>query len=328
MQFAGVERDVAARVESIVTEHDLHRGQYLLIFEDVPVVCCTDAIQRRLGPLPVAVRSHNVASLAFAGIRDRTWWTRWAWSHEISKIRRFESRVCQMADATWAISDQDAQSYRQSLSVDVDGVLGVALDTDRYGEVRGGDPHTIVSIGSMDLRKGAGWKSFLCHSWSRIRRRVPDAKLILAGRHTEQFHQPAAGIEGWGMIQDDRQLLRTGQIFLNPQYSGSGVKLKSIVALLAGRTLVTTSIGAEGVAGTNGKHFLAASDERRLADGVEQLLLDHPRCRRMADEGRRLANVTYTRERLMEHAVPLVRSAAQRAAEYRSPAAPRDQRAA
>jgi glycosyltransferase involved in cell wall biosynthesis len=147
---------------------------------------------------------------------------------------------------------------------------------------------------------------------------VPQARLVLAGRGTERFADENSGIEALGFVPEDKMILDKGLIFVNPQQIGSGVKLKSIVAMLAGKALVSTPTGIEGVAGTDGEHFFVARDLDAMAGQVVALLNDRELALRVARNGRLLAADYYSEDCLSRTALPVLESFANMAGAEKS----------
>src|SRR5690606_8367557 len=54
-----------------------------------------------------------------------------------------------------------------------------------------------------------------------------------------------------------KEYYRKSKVFINPMFHGSGVKVKSVNALVNGLSLVSTTTGAEGIGLTNNMHYHA-----------------------------------------------------------------------
>ena len=69
--------------------------------------------------------------------------------------------------------------------------------------------------------------------------------------------------------------------------------MKILEAFGAGRPVVSTTLGAEGIEAEPGRHLLIADTAEGLADAVAGLLRDPARCQALAHEARRLAEERY-----------------------------------
>lgn len=277
-----------------------------LIFEDIPMACFLKTIKHRYPDMTLALRSHNMLDkaygpFAFTGPLIH----RLAWMLERIKVRRFEKYVCEHVEKFWAISREDADEYSNRLSVVADGVVGVCLDVERFEEVTTGEIKTVINIGTADLRKGGGLIDFIKGPWQLVRKEIPEARLLLAGRGTDRFTEKCLGVEGLGYVSDDRDVLDKGLLFINPQKIAAGVQLKSIVAMLSGKVLISTKPSIEGIAGRNGQHFIAV-ELNKMASHIISLMRNPDRAKNIADRARKLAFKTYSTRRFIDNTKPLM----------------------
>lgn len=59
-----------------------------------------------------------------------------------------------------------------------------------------------------------------------------------------------------------------------PILSGSGMRVKLIEGMALGKTIITTSIGAEGIEANNGEHLLIADSPEEFAACISKCLTD------------------------------------------------------
>lgn len=307
MRFRMAVREFLSHAHDILEQSQLRHATTVVIYEDLPAACYLPLLRQRHPEVLQGVRSHNCLVKGFAGMDQRgSLVSRWAWRLELARIHRFEQEMCSTADAFWAISSQDAAEYQARLGIEPDGILGVSLDADRYCRVPPGDAASVVHVGSADLRKGAGLRCFLAQGWPRVRTQIPQAKLVLGGRGTDGLADPSQGVEGLGFVADDRDVLARGQIFLNPQQIGAGIKLKSITAMLAGKALVSTPTGIEGVEGREGRHFFVAETSQALADKIVALMRAPDQVGSAARQAQAMAAAYYSQSNLSAVVQPLL----------------------
>lgn len=264
----------------------------VVIFEHVPAASLLNDVRRVLPGARLVLRSHDVLHRAFGGIQagvNPFLGCCWAW--EAARIRLLERRVATSVDVVWCISEADAAHYRQDFGVAPAGVLGLCVEP--MPEVDSGDPQTVVHLGGVDTRRGHGLSKFVNEGWPVVRKAVPAANLVLAGRGSERFANAAMGISGLGFVRDERAALSRGLIFVNPQLSGSGVKVKNLVALAAGKALVTTPVGAEGIPFVAGEHFLLGRTAPEVGLALVRCLRDPQGAAAMAARGRGWVQARY-----------------------------------
>jgi hypothetical protein len=302
-KFRNEQSLVLKMIEQIVQEEKIDKSNFYLIFEDTPVASLLTPIRNHYPSIRIAIRSQNVLGNCFTELASRKFSIKtMAWKYETKRIRNYEQKVLGSADVFWTISENDHREYRKLYGIESAGTFTAFFNIDRYQGLPDGDPNTITSIGTIDIRKRHGLKNFLKHVWPIIRKNNHKAKLLLAGKNTQAFHHPTDGVYGCGFIKDDRTVISQGQFFLNPQISGSGIQLKSVVALLAKRVLVSTPVGVQGVGGKPGKHYVTANMGSSMADAFENLFDDPIKCVEIANSGNSFARLEYSEKTFLKTA--------------------------
>jgi len=137
--------------------------------------------------------------------------------------------------------------------------------------------------------------------WPLVRARMPEARLVLVGREpaAEVRALAAADIEVTGTVPDVRPYLARARVALAPLRSGGGTRLKVLEALDAGRPIVSTTIGIEGLEDLVGDGALVADDAEGFADRVIELLSDPERAAKAGDVGHRTVAERYAWDRVL-----------------------------
>jgi glycosyltransferase involved in cell wall biosynthesis len=89
-----------------------------------------------------------------------------------------------------------------------------------------------------------------------------------------------------GYVEDVREALARYAIFVCPILSGSGVRVKLLEAFAAGIPVVSTKVGAEGLAVKDGDFCALADDPAEFSARVVELLRDPQRAAAMAERAR------------------------------------------
>src|SRR4029077_18145810 len=82
------------------------------------------------------------------------------------------------------------------------------------------------------------------------------------------------GITVTGTIDDVRPSIAEGSVYVVPLRAGSGTRIKIFEALAMGKAVVSTTVGAEGLALEWGRHFLSGETPHDFAHAVIRLLRD------------------------------------------------------
>ena len=112
--------------------------------------------------------------------------------------------------------------------------------------------------------------------WPIVCGRVRDAKLLLVGRDPSAAVRALASdtIEVTGTVPDVGAYLAQAEVAVAPLRSGGGTRLKILEALQAGRPVVATSIGADGLEDLIGQGLIVADSAVTMAESIVELLHD------------------------------------------------------
>jgi len=124
----------------------------------------------------------------------------------------------------------------------------------------------------------------LLAAWHTVRREVPAARLMLAGRGMTRLPS-GPGVEVVGEVKAARDVLERAAVFVFPCPPTSGPKMKVLDALANGVPVVTTEAGIEGLAGV--AKAVAISTGAQFAQALTAVLRDERRRALMAERGRR-----------------------------------------
>jgi polysaccharide biosynthesis protein PslH len=104
-------------------------------------------------------------------------------------------------------------------------------------------------------------------------------------------------------------------VMIVPVFSGGGMRIKILDAMAAGKAVVSTTIGAEGLDVRNGENILIADDVDAFAAAVRTLLDDPERARAIGEAGRSLVAKRYSTLELTAGLLAFYEELAQRALE-------------
>lgn len=202
---------------------------------------------------------------------------------EYLRALRYELGLLPRMDRIQVCSSDNHQhllSYLPELKGRIDDGLRAGIDTSRYDFRPGGRiPQTMLFLGSfrhLPNQEALDW--FTRKVLPRVLKARPSAKLIVIGSDPPPKHSlpvmPDA-IDLHGFVEDVRTPLGEYAVFICPILSGSGVRVKLLEAFAAGIPVVSTRIGAEGLAETDGEICALADDPEEFAQRIIDLF-DHP----------------------------------------------------
>ena len=103
-----------------------------------------------------------------------------------------------------------------------------------------------------------------------------------------------AEISFTGTVPDLRPLIARAAVSIVPLRIGSGTRIKILEAAAMAKAVVSTSIGAEGLAFANGREIIVEDAPLEFARAIADLLHDEPRRRAIGAAARRVVVEQYS----------------------------------
>ncbi len=256
-------------------------------------------------PGPLVLHLHNVESLVLRSARRTAAGpcARLSATVEETLVRRLERRLIRHSTLVIAASDDDGAEVRRLVPDAPVAVVPNAVDTERVPLLPPRPPAstrpTVLFVGSFGYPPNCDAASELVDHWMpAIRGRHPGARPVLAGGGlpaAAAARLVAAGARVLGRVPDLLSIYRDADVVAVPIRSGGGTRIKILEALAAGRPVVTTRKGAEGLPVTDGVHVLMAESPGEAAAAVARLLHDDGLAERLRREGRILVTSRFSR---------------------------------
>lgn len=200
------------------------------------------------------------------------------------RMIRCEGRFCRAAAHVVSVSPNDTREMKTRFGVERISEVPTGVDTDYFARPRQTRAEwDLVFVGAMDwLPNVDGMRWFTSEVLPIIRARRPGATVAFAGRNPDPAVLDAARrdplLHVSGTVPDVRPYLWNSLVSIVPLRIGGGTRLKIYEAMAAGVPVVSTPVGAEGLAVTPGTDIRMAQDPASFADHC-LALLDSPGAR-------------------------------------------------
>jgi polysaccharide biosynthesis protein PslH len=231
---------------------------------------------------------------------------RWYIGRQWRKFQRFERRILGEVEHTIAVSDVDAQRFREDFDVRRVDVVENGVDTAYFQpQAYRRETSRLLFLGSLDWRPNLdGVQLLLERVFPTVRAVEPSARLCVVGRNPpEALRQRIAdmpGVELHGSVPDVRPYLADCGTLVVPLRIGGGSRLKILEALASGTPVVSTRIGAEGLCLEAGRDLTVVEDIDDLAGALVTAMRDPDTMRDQAERGREKVLERYDWDRLAE----------------------------
>jgi MoaA/NifB/PqqE/SkfB family radical SAM enzyme/glycosyltransferase involved in cell wall biosynthesis len=220
--------------------------------------------------------------------------------HTTDRVRSVELSALSLVQHVIAVSDLDRQR-----------MVSAGLDASRVTVI----PHG-VEVGVFQTANGAGirarygidpaapllffhgtlhyWPNTEAVRWivlellPRLLPEMPKLRVLICGMNPPLYYTHAAVIFA-GPVPDLAAHVVAADLCLCPITAGGGTRMKLLEYMAAGRPIVSTTKGAEGIAYTDGQHLCIADGADAFAEAARALLHDRPRAQRLGAAAARFA---------------------------------------
>jgi len=238
---------------------------------------------------------------------------------QAGRMFRCERDACRSAAHIIAVSEKDAAQMTELFGVTRVSPVSTGVDLTYFARPTGspspaGAAPGIVFVGAMDWMPnidGALW--FTEKVLPLIRGKLPTARLVLAGRSPVPELKALAAtdslIKVTGTVPDIRPYLWNADISIVPLRIGGGTRLKIYEAMAAGVPVVSTTIGAEGLAVEDGRQISLADTPEVFAARCLALLQSPDQARTLATEALSLVTERFSWAQVGRHFESILKAA-------------------
>ena len=280
------------------------RLEELLAMEQIDLVHCEwtpyASFRQAAKKLPFLITTHNVESQIWfrRAEQDRNPLQRLFFRLQAIKMERFEKQALNEAQKVTAVTPEDAKLMR-SWGVKTVGLVenGVDLEHFRPAPEVPNAPE-LLFLASLDWYPNLDALEFLLTQIMPIvHSRRPETRLRIVGRRPSKGLAARIAKLRWaelvGDVSDVRPHLNQSAVVVVPLRIGGGSRIKILESLATGKALVSTSIGAEGLAVVPGEHLEVADQAMHFASKIVDLLASPSERQRLGNNGRQLVVERY-----------------------------------
>ncbi len=245
------------------------------------------------GRTPRVVFQHNVEALIWKRMaeNEKRPLVRHYLRLQHARMEQWERKLCQRFDGVITVSPEDSRISRERYGLtNVLGDVPAGVDVEFFASVRTTPAADAVIgfLGSMDwLPNIEGIRWFVEQSLPMVRKTLPGVKLLVIGRNPpealKRLAQSDPLIEFTGTVDDVRPHVARCRIMIVPLLTGGGTRIKLLEIMAAGRAVVSTTVGAEGLGLQHERHLLLADTAEAFAASVQKLLQDEAAAKAMSE---------------------------------------------
>ncbi len=282
-------------------KHELENARYDLIHVE------TFYVMQNLPKtsVPIVLAEHNVEYLVYKRYMDKSpFFIQPLLLVDILKLKKQEIDSWKKADKLIAVSKEDKDKMGikgTELVVNGVDVNKYKMEDVRYQKKK---ENTLLFIGDFNwIQNVNAAESILREIWPKIIEKNNNLKLWIVGR---RIPERIKSIGGLNVIFDENapdkteEIYKRADILLAPIYIGGGTSYKILEAMASGVSVVTTSLGAEGIIEPGGKEVSIANTSDELADLVIKLVNDNEYRVEQIKNARKLIEEKYDWKKIAE----------------------------
>ncbi|HLK32896.1 MAG TPA: glycosyltransferase [Terriglobales bacterium] len=222
-----------------------------------------------------------------------------------SQLQKVERQLARQCDAHTMVSERDRSALLHWHPAADAFVIENGVDVEQFAPTfpvsttdnPSPDRSDVVFVGSMDYHANIdAVLYFVRQVWPQVRSANPRLHFTIVGSNpTAEIRQLAVpgSIQVTGTVDDVRPYYTRAVAAVVPLQIGGGSRLKILEAMAAGVPVVSTTLGAEGLAVTPGLDIVLADTPGAMAAAILEVAAATERQQALARHGRRLVEQRY-----------------------------------
>ena len=219
-------------------------------------------------------------------------------------LHSFETQHWPLFDLRTTVSDMDRDAMQTRCGREI-LVVNNGVDANHIQPVEYNRDGKILYMGNMSYRPNIEAVKFFIESiYPVLMAKNQGLSFCIAGTGiTPEIREQAESlkIECIESPPEMNEIAAISSVAIVPLQFGSGTRIKILHAMAMGLPVVSTSLGCEGLAVTDGEHLLIRDDSESFADAVLQIRSDEILSNRLRLNGRRLVKLEYNWQKIFRH---------------------------
>ena len=219
------------------------------------------------------------------------------------RLRKWELSQINRADAVYTVTANDMDFLKQAGCIKPITFIPTGIDMTKKTDLDFSHVEfpSLFHIGALDwLPNQEAIRWFLEKIWAKVHAQFPGLKFYVAGRNTPQWitdlNMP--NVEVLGEVADAGNFISSKSVMLVPLMSGSGMRVKIIEGMMLGKTIISTTVGIEGIIHQHGENVLIANTAEEFHKTIVKCINDRLYCETIGRNAHNNAKDNYDNEAL------------------------------
>ncbi|MDY6902376.1 MAG: glycosyltransferase [Cyanobacteriota bacterium] len=234
--------------------------------------------------IPIVTRCHNIEHLYYQRLfNSATGTSKFKRYLSVSHLETYEKSLLKNSLLFYDISSEDLKFWKSHgfrngrYLPPLIEVNSPHKQDNYYQKTDKSNQYDVVFLGNLYSNNNvAGINWFLTQVLPEIHNHIPDIKVLIAGakpiNKIRQLCEETEGVDLSINPPSSKEIYNSGNVLINPVLTGSGVSIKSLEMLMAGKPIVSTPQGIAGLPISVRQYFKIASDTQSFAAEIVNLI--------------------------------------------------------
>lgn len=298
--------------KAIIQELANHSYDVIQIEGTFPAIY-SDTVFKHRGNAKVILRQHNVEFQIWDRLAKNATnpLKKWYFGLLSKRLKQFEQQHLNQYDALVPVTEDDGNLFKQmGCSIPV-FPSPAGINTTTWSPSSNTDPKALYHIGSLEwIPNLEALEWFLADVWPLILKTNNDIRFYVAGKgmpdHIREMN--VLGVEMVGEVDSAVDFVSDKAITVVPLKSGSGIRLKILEAMSAGKAVVSSTIGAQGIDYTDGDNICIADTPEEYVKVIDRLVHDDSFRTKIQHNARKLIEDTYSNQSVVKRLIEFYRA--------------------
>lgn len=266
-------------------------------------------IIREYSDAKIVLRSHNIEHKIWERISAncRNPIKKLYLQHLTKTLKNYELSIIFKYDGIVTISNVDEEYFNTFVLKTPITTIGFGIELDTLPAIPDAREFPgIFHIGSMNwIPNQEGMKWFLENVWEKVHELHPELKLYLAGRHMPEWltNNNFPNVVILGEVDNAYDFINSKSIMVVPLFSGSGIRIKIIEGMALAKTVISTTIGADGISYNENENIVIADTKEDFVAAIIKCVNDKAYCDTVGTRARELVKKQHNNQIIIQKLV-------------------------
>lgn len=282
----------------------------VILFDGLFIAPYLDEV-RKHSKARIILRQHNTEYKVWETLATHTKQPLKKWYINLlaSRLKQFETSVLNKVDALITLTAQDEADMRalgcnKPILVSPVGVEFKPIPADIPAL-----PKSVFHLGAMDWMPNVqAMQWFLNNVWPLVVVQHPDAVFYMAGKKMpDSFNTyQSAHTQIVGEVADAQAFMADKQLMVVPLFAGSGIRVKILEGMGMGKTIISTTLGVQGIGGQINQHYAIADTATDFAQTIINLLNNPAQAQQLGEQAREFCSNTFDNHKVTHNILQFV----------------------